>query len=171
MAPPESRRPVPVREVLRQAVPGLATRMLEATIREEWAQTVGPGLARRSQPGELRAGILTVIADNSPWLQEMTLRSAELLRALQSRHGATVTGLRFTLGRLAPPAPPAAGAGPGPRARLSDEETRAVEATAAPLPDPALRASLRRLLTKDLIARRRRESRGGRMDAGVKEDP
>ena len=41
----------------------------------------GPEIARRSRPGELRAGVLTVLVDNSPWLQEVTLRSTEILAA------------------------------------------------------------------------------------------
>ena len=173
MVAPRSSRPVPVRDVLRLAVPELGARMLEATIRREWTRTVGQELARRSQPGELRAGTLTVIVDNSPWLQELTLRSGELLQAVRARHGDAVTALRLSLGALAPAAEPATRRRSEPSVELSDEEVRTVEDTAAPLPDPGLRASLRRLLTKDVMARRRRESNRRRDHAAAtdREDP
>jgi predicted nucleic acid-binding Zn ribbon protein len=90
-------RPVRVGELLVQAVPQLRERLLEVEIRQVWPSVAGPELGRRSRPGELKGGILSVAADNSPCLQELGLRSAELLAALQARYGQTVTGLRFTL--------------------------------------------------------------------------
>lgn len=147
--------PVRVGDVLAAAVPELGERMIEETIRKEWRLTAGAELARRSQPGELRAGTLTVLVDNSPWLQEMTLRSAELLRALQSRYGAAVSALRFALGQLATRSDvPARRQRAQPAARLTEAEAREVEAAGAQLSDPTLAAALRQLLTKDLIARR-----------------
>src|SRR5262245_58460438 len=151
--------PVAIRDVLCLAVPGLSTRMLETTIRTEWARTVGADVARRSRPGELQGATLTVVVDNSPWLHELTLRSAELLQAVQARHGAAVTALRFTLGTLEQTTGPVLRKRSEPTATLDPDEMRAVETAAAPLPDPVLRASLRRLLAKDLIARRQRGSR------------
>jgi hypothetical protein len=151
------RNPVRVGNLLTAAVPALAERMLEQAIRREWTQTAGPEAARRTRPGALRQGTLEVSVDNSPWLQELTLRSAAIVAALRKRHGSAVTGVRFALG-----------SGPGdadvaalperegtaaPRRRLNAEEARLVDAAAARLPDPALASSLTRLLTKDLLAR------------------
>jgi hypothetical protein len=153
--------PVRVGEVLAAAVPELGERMLEETIRKEWRQTAGAELARRSQPGELRAGTLTVLVDNSPWLQELTLRSAELLAALRGRYGAGVSAVRFALGRLVKEAD-----APAPRRRaeaaprLTEAETREVEEAGAQLSDPDLAAALKRLLTKELIARRQARTPG-----------
>jgi len=45
---------------------------------------------------------------------------------------------------------------PEPPAPLGPEEARVLEVMVAPVGDPALAASLRRLLTKDLLARRPR---------------
>lgn len=155
MAERRGARPVPVGQILASAIPGLDDRMLEARIRGAWPVTVGPDLAGRSRPGELRQGVLSVTVDNSPWLHEMTLRSGELLSAVQARHGAAVTSLRFTLGAIATARPAVRPSWTAPAARLSAEEERSVEAIAAAVADPALAVSLRRLLTKDLIARRR----------------
>ena len=150
-------RPVRVGEVLTAVMPGLGDRLLEDAIRRGWASTVGPDAARRSRPGELRAGVLHVSVDNSPWLSEMRLRSDELLGAVQKRHGSAVTSLRFALGEVpahrSPSLMPAAA--PSPAARLSAEEEHSVETIAATVADPALAAAVRRLVEKDFIARRR----------------
>lgn len=151
-----------VGELLTAAVPALAERMLEAAIRREWVRTVGPELGRRSRPGELRRGVLEVQADNSPWLQELNLRSGELLARLSARYGGAVSSLRFSLATTAPPPSDGqariASSRPGPAPRLSPEETREVETLASTLEDPALAGALRRLLIKDRLARR---ARGG----------
>lgn len=150
--------PVRVGEVLTAAVPALRERMLETAIRRDWAQVVGPEVARRSEPGELRMGALTVTVDNSPWLHELTLRSDDLLRALRSRHGGAVSSLRFSLGTIAAP-PRQATRGPLPdrEVTLDSEGATLVDTLVASVSDPALGVSLRRLLVKDLIARRRRD--------------
>jgi len=155
MVASERSSPVRVRDVLVAALPELRDRLLEETIRNDWGRLAGPELGRRSRPGRLKAGVLDVTVDNSAWLHEMTLRSGELLAALQTRFGSVVASLRFALGVV--PArvdPPTARPRPEPPTRLSHEETRVVEAMVASLPDPALAGSLRRLLTKDLLARR-----------------
>ncbi|HEV8437401.1 MAG TPA: DUF721 domain-containing protein [Methylomirabilota bacterium] len=147
--------PVRVRDVLVAAVPELRERMLEDAIRKDWRRVVGAEFARHSQPSGLRTGALDVTVDNSPLLHEMTLRSGELLAALQARHGPTLTSMRFMLGRVAPAAAAATPRRPPPvPPRLGAEESHLVEALTATVADPALADSLRRLLTKDLLSRR-----------------
>jgi hypothetical protein len=156
------RNPVRVGNLLTAAVPALAERMLEEAIRREWAQTAGPEAARRSRPGALRQGTLEVSVDNSPWLQELTLRSAAIVAALRKHHGSAVTGVRFALGSGRADADvaarPARAGTEAPQRRLTVEEARLVDAAAGQVPDPALASSLRRLLTKDLLARGERRA-------------
>jgi hypothetical protein len=155
MGAPTRSNPVRVRDVLVAAVPELRERMLEEEIRNDWTRVVGPVLSGRSRPGQLRAGSLDVTVDNSPWLQELTLRSSEILSALQHRYGGAVTSLRFTLGTVHT-SPPRARTRPRPSvpASLRPDEARLVERMVDPVADPALAASLRRLLTKDVLGRR-----------------
>jgi hypothetical protein len=155
-----------VADILPAAFPALSERLVEVAIRREWVTTLPAGLGRRSQPGDLRNGTLEVRADNSPWLQELSMRTEELLAALGARYGDTVRELRF---RLAPPARDdrarRAATGPErtePPPRLTREEMREVDATAAPLSDPQIARALRRLLIKDRLARRRPDPPGGR---------
>jgi len=129
--------------------------MLQDGIRKDWSSIVGPEISRRSQPGGLRQGMLEVAVDNSPWLHELTLRSGSLLAALQARYGSAVTSLRFALGSVAAgpgPAPPRR-RHPEPQTELGPVEARLVESIVAPVADPELATSIRRLVTKDLLAR------------------
>jgi hypothetical protein len=156
---PARSSPVRVRDVLVSAVPELHNLLLEDAIRTAWSQLIGPELGRRSRAGQLRAGVLDVIVDNSPCLLEMRLRSGELLAALQRRFP-DVGSLRFTLGTVRSGSDTVA-----PRVRSepqpnpTPEELSRIEAMATSLPDPILASSLRRLLTKDLLARRSSDSR------------
>ena len=142
-----------VGDLLTAAVPALAERMLADAIRRDWAVTVGGEMARRSRPASLDHGVLEIEADNSPWLMELQMRTGEILEALGRRYGRSVVSLRFTLGARRAPAP--ATTRPSQVvARLSAEETREIEAVTASLGDPGLVRALRRLLTKDRLARR-----------------
>jgi len=151
--------PVRVRDLLVSALPELESRLLEETIRKNWSRRIGPELGRRSRPARLQAGVLEVTVDNSPCLQEMTLRSRELLAQLQGEFTA-VASLKFTLGAL-----PSISSQAAPREQSvplpspGSEELLAIEAMATSLPDPVLAGGLRRLLTKDLLARRSRDAR------------
>jgi len=152
------RRPVPVRDVLMAALPELRDRFTEETLRADWTRLVGEELGRRSQPERLKGDALHVIVDNSPCLQELKLRAQAVLARVQSRFP-SVASLKFTLGTL-----PSRGGvesrpiRPQPKPTLSPEDLHVVEAMATTLPDPILAGGLRRLLTKDLLARRGREA-------------
>ncbi|MGH7350716.1 MAG: DUF721 domain-containing protein, partial [Candidatus Rokuibacteriota bacterium] len=88
--------------MLTAALPALEERLLAERIRQGWRGAVGSELAHRARPGELRAGTLTVMVDNSPWLQELSMRSAEVLSAVRAHFGPTVTALRLSLAAPAP---------------------------------------------------------------------
>lgn len=151
-------RPTRVGDLLAAAVPGLRERMVEWAVRGDWADIAGTEVARHSRPVALRQGVLHVTVDNSPWLCELTLRTDDLLGRVRSRCGDAVASLRFSLGERLP-APPAVTRQRAPRpVALSAEDGRSVDAITASVSDPALAASLRRLVTKDLIARRRRDA-------------
>jgi len=143
-----------VGNLLTAAVPALAERMLAEGIRRDWEATVGGELARRSRPASLDHGVLEVQSDNSPWLMELQMRAGEILEALRRRYGRSVVSLRFALGAMPAPVRVPASRPSRAVARLSAEETREIEAATASLGDPDLVRALRRLLTKDRLARR-----------------
>src|SRR5512144_729359 len=155
-----SRSPSPVRvgDVLLAAIPALEERLLAERIRLGWRAAVGADLSRRSRPGELKAGTLTITVDNSPWLQELSMRSAEVLSAVRARFGPSVTALRLGLAGPAPAERPAARRATPSTGfpRLDPEETALVERALAPVQDAELARTVRRLVSRDLIARRAR---------------
>lgn len=149
MAAMRSPTPRAVGEILPAAVPQIADRLVEQAIRRQWRSLVGPEAARRARPGTLAGDCLQVVVDNSPWLQEMTLRAPEIVAALARQFGpATVRSIKVTLGRLEPepPAPPRARPDPAPRP--TDEERQRIDALLDPIADRELADSLRRLLVK-----------------------
>jgi len=129
--------------------------MLQDTVRRNWSALVGPGVSRHAQPGALKLGVLEVTVDNSPWLHELTLRASELLASLQARYGRAITSLRFSLGPAANPSNPTPSR---PRradrgSALGPADAHVVESMISAVNDPELAASLRRVLTKDTLAR------------------
>ena len=148
--------PRAVGDLLVSAVPALRDRLDEVRLRGAWNALVGADAARRSRPHALTNGCLHVVVDNSPWLQELTLRSGELTRRIAAQF-ATIRALRFTLGRIEDrpsdaPAPSAISS-----RRLSADDVREIEATIAPIRDPEVRAAARRLMGS---ARRSERPRG-----------
>ena len=139
------------------AVPALRDRLDEARLRSAWNALVGADAARRSRPHALTNGCLHVVVDNSPWLQELTLRSGELTRRIAGQF-ATIRALRFTLGRIEDrPSDAPASSAIGASRRLSADDVREIEATIAPIRDPEVRAAARRLMGS---ARRSERPRG-----------
>src|SRR5215475_14516055 len=96
----DMRAPRRVADLVASALPQIGPRLLETRIRSQWSAVIGREIARRSQPGRLEQGRLTVMVDNSPWLQELTLRQAELTARLAGQFP-EVRELRFVLGTLA----------------------------------------------------------------------
>jgi hypothetical protein len=149
--------PRAVGDLLVSAVPALRDRLDEARLRAAWNALVGADAARRSRPHALTNGCLHVVVDNSPWLQELTLRSAELTRRIAAQF-ATIRTLRFTLGRIEDrPSDAPASSAIGSSRRLSADDVREIEATIAPIRDPEVRAAARRLMGS---ARRSERPRG-----------
>lgn len=91
--------PRAVGDLLPIAVPQLAETLAEIRLQHTWKLVVGPDVARRTRPGPLVEGRLTVTADNSPWLHELSLRQPELLARIQL-HYPSVRSLRLTVGSL-----------------------------------------------------------------------
>lgn len=146
--------PTPVGALITAALPPLADRLLALAVRREWTSLMGPQIARRAQPRDITGGTLAVVVDNSPWLQELTLREAELLSRLQHRYGAeAIKALRFTLGTPSREAQVSDRTEPRGDEALTEEEAAWV-AKAVTLPDPALAETVRRLLAKDIVSRR-----------------
>lgn len=141
------RMPRAIGDILPDALPQLGERLAEVRLRQNWASAVGAELARRSRPDILAEGCLTVVVDNSPWLQELSLRHAEILTMVR-RACPSVRALRLTVGPLPVEANARAAAALRPPAPLSDHDRHEIEEATAIISDPALATAARRLLTR-----------------------
>lgn len=142
------RAPRAIADLLPNAVPNLADRLLEHRIRRAWPALLGADGARRTQPQALANGCLSVCVGNSPWLHELTLRAEELTRRVQGRFP-EVRALRFVLGALEPAEAAFTARSPKmPALPLDDSARSAIDEATSVIHDPTLAAAARRLLTK-----------------------
>ena len=149
-------------ELLVSAVPELRERLVADGIRRGWGALVGPDVARHARPQALSGGCLQVVVDNSPWLHELTLRTAELTARVAARFD-TVRSLRFTLGRLQTAAETSAPPAARPVRALGPDDVREIDESVVGIRDPEARAAARRLLA----AARRSSRTTGEMTRGV----
>jgi hypothetical protein len=151
-------RPRAVAELLVDAVPQLRERLVAERVRRAWSGLVGADVARHAWPQGISNGCLHVSVDNSPWLNELTLRAAELTPRVAARFD-TIRSLRFTLGRVE-----GATETPAPTIRptrvLDADDVREIDETVAPIRDPDTRAAARRLLGTARRSSARAETRG-----------
>src|SRR5688572_643079 len=54
-----------------------------AVDRDTWRRLVGDRVARRTEPGGLSGGVLTIYVASAPWAQELSLLTNELLERLK----------------------------------------------------------------------------------------
>lgn len=134
-------------DLLTDAVPQLSDRLAEVRLRRSWEAVVGSDIARRTRPGSLTEGCLTVVVDNSPWLHELNLRQAELLARIRGRC-ASVHVLRLTVGSLGIDQEVAVAPQPRSAPSLSEQDRREIEEATATISDAALAATARRLLAR-----------------------
>jgi tetratricopeptide (TPR) repeat protein len=143
--------PRPIADLLVTAVPELRDRLVEDRIRRAWAAVAGEDIARRTNPQRLVNGCLEVAVDNSPWLSELTLRSAELAKRVGARFDG-VRSIRFVLGTIA--VEPRDARPRAPRSvPLTAEVKQGIDDAVAVISDDTLRTAARRLMTKAHRAR------------------
>jgi hypothetical protein len=111
--------------------------------RDTWRRLLGDRIARRTEPGPLSGGVLTIYVASAPWAQELSLLSNELLERLKPLK-LTIASVRFRVrqqiqGPAAQPKHRPAARAPLPRelkARVEsveDPELRQIIADAAEL--------------------------------------
>jgi hypothetical protein len=137
--------PRAVGDLLPSALPQIADRLLELKIRASWASIVGRDTARRTRPEAFAAGVLRVVVDNSPWLQELTLRAGALTADVRARYP-EVRELRFMLGTLERDSANAA-AKPRRPISLTADDRAEIDAATVAIADAGVAEAARRLLT------------------------
>jgi predicted nucleic acid-binding Zn ribbon protein len=95
--------PVPLSDALtsyfKQA--GLTKRVQQAGIIEEWAELVGPQIARVTQPDSITPdGVLRVRVATAAWANELSLMSPKILARLNAGRSGRVKEIRWAPGPL-----------------------------------------------------------------------
>jgi predicted nucleic acid-binding Zn ribbon protein len=144
-----------VADLVASALPQLTGRLLEGRIRRQWLPLVGPEMARRTQPGRLENGCLTITVDNSPWMQELSLRQPDLTARL-AKQVPEVRSLRFAMGTVTREVLAPRVSRPRTDA-LGTHDLREIDEAVSSIGDSDVASAARRLLT---TARRFSRSRG-----------
>ena len=104
----EKRRPTTLADALasylRQS--GIAKRMQQAGIIEEWATLVGPQIAAVTAPESVtQDGVLRVRVATAPWANELSLMTPKILARLNAGRTGRVKEIRWVPGLLDRPRP------------------------------------------------------------------
>ncbi len=80
---------------------GVGDDIRERRLATEWRQTVGPRVAARTWPGQVRGQTLVLWVANSAWMHQLSFVKDELIENIRARFGdpPLVTEIRFNLGR------------------------------------------------------------------------
>jgi hypothetical protein len=135
---------------------GWGAKLKEYRIYGVWETVVGKGIARHARPAGMRGKKLTVLVDSSAWMQQLSLLKPEIMGKLNGRlREEAVESITLKLGEFESSAVqhdeyrPAAGI-------LGPEEQTRIENCVAGIADPQTRESLRHLMEKDLLNKKRR---------------
>lgn len=81
---------------------GLEPKLKRYEFVARWDEIVGKELARRTRPGPLLDGVLTVFVASSSWAQELSFHKLAVLKRIQHISGSgVVDDVRFSVGNLA----------------------------------------------------------------------
>ncbi len=124
-----------------------------------WREIVGDRVARRTVPGKIQDGVLSVGVESPVWAQELSLLSDEVIARLRSR-GFAVTVIRFRSGVAAGrvPTPKAPVERLAPRAPLPEDLAQRLEL----IDDTALRETIATAAAHSLGARAERAKKAKR---------
>src|SRR5262245_57817145 len=131
---PKKRSPAPIGVLLEEARDASARAGGIVLDRERWRRAVGERIAARTEPGRLRAGVLTVHAASSAWAQELTFLAPDILERVKAL-GLAVSSLRFVVRpEVRRPQPRTAPTKPAPKKPLPED----LSARLAGVGDPEL---------------------------------
>ena len=95
-------KPIPLAEALQAWVKrtGLVKRMAQAVVVEEWAELVGPQIAKVTMPdGVSQEGVLRVKVATAPWASELQMMTPKIIGRLNTgRPARPITGIRGVVG-------------------------------------------------------------------------
>jgi predicted nucleic acid-binding Zn ribbon protein len=142
--------PTPVASLLAAAFRGkpMEKRLEEAGIWRVWDEAVGGQIATKARPSRFQDGVLTVLVNSAPWMQQLNFMKRDIAQRLNERLGKElVREIYLKAGRPVAAEQPVKTKKPEKRT-LSVEEKESIAAAVAAIDDPELRRVFADLLTK-----------------------
>ena len=134
---------------------GWGAKLKEYRIYGIWEKAVGKGIARHARPTGMRGKKLTIMVDSSAWMQQLSMLKPEIMgKVNQYLREDAVESITLKLGEFELSAVqrdeyrPADG-------KLGPEEQTRIEERVAGIADLQTRESLRHLMEKDLLNKKR----------------
>jgi hypothetical protein len=148
-------------KVLRKRnIPHIAT---ERRLIDLWKRAVGPQIAARTLPENLKRGTLHVCVSASVWLHQLQFLKEEIILKFNELSGKEeIRSLFFSIGEI--PSPPEEAADPPPadvQPQLRKRDREMMRASLDAVRDPELREILERVMAREIRNRREREKRKG----------
>jgi hypothetical protein len=150
---PKMPRPVSVSLLLDGAIAGtpLAQRLREGTIWNVWDKAVGEQIAQRAQPVAFRSGILTVIVDSPPWMQQLTFMKQQIVEKINTALGEELVQEMYL--KAGKPEPQKMKTAKKPLKDLSSEDKEFIRAQSGSISDDDLQQALASLMAYHLRSR------------------
>jgi predicted nucleic acid-binding Zn ribbon protein len=134
---------------------GMEGRLREYRILGEWDRAVGAVIARHAQPFSLRGKKMALIVDSPAWMQQLSLLKPEIIERVNRSLGHNaIRDITLKLGEVAPRGEAAEELSVA--ADLTRDEREKIEHALREIPDAEIRESVRRVMEKDLLAKRGR---------------
>jgi predicted nucleic acid-binding Zn ribbon protein len=99
----DSKHPTPLADALAGwlKTSGLARRVGQASVLEEWAVLVGPQIAKVTEPESVTAdGVLRVRVSTGPWASELSLMTPTIMARINAGRSGRIAGIRWIAGGL-----------------------------------------------------------------------
>lgn len=123
---------------------------------EIWRQSVGPQIATRTHPENIRRGTLFVKVSTSVWMQELQYMKKEIIEKMNRLLGKeTVQNIRFVIGEI-PLQPVIEKKDEKPAVdfdarALTDDDKKVIASSLSAVGDEELRDILKRVITRERI--------------------
>jgi predicted nucleic acid-binding Zn ribbon protein len=83
---------------------GLAVKLVEHQLLQRWVEIAGPQIAAHSRPDQIRFRKLTLLVQNSVWLQQLLFLKPSLIEKINARAGSViVTDILLRVGDIGEP--------------------------------------------------------------------
>ena len=99
----QGNKPVPITDVLKSVFSQIegGGPVWKEDVEAEWKSLAGPETFKHSRPAVFKNGILTVLVDTSGWMQELSMKKRQLLKALKRKLGKDkIAEIHFKIGEF-----------------------------------------------------------------------